>query len=277
MAFAALLCCAVTGCIDDITGGEYTYTLEVPTKVEETESGITTTTEYTWNTDGSIAGQKQIRGGQLVYDDHDYTYGEKEMTYYRTYYEAGVVSGVVRVEEKFISANWTGRYSIKFYREEPTGDVLVEREESIYTDNIQSEYVHEMDKVMLLHHTDYEYNYDSVSYTASGSTIGTPVRVTITYLSYEYGMIDEIVTTAPGSPQTIISRKKYVYPPYGQAQGYKVFKGDNEQVIEEQTDYAFDGDKLSYTTKWYDDAGTVTRTLATVRTTKALVITVTTK
>jgi hypothetical protein len=269
------LCCAVAGCIDG--GGadsEYTYTLEVPTKVEETEAGITTTTEYTWNEDGSIAGQKQSRNGQLVYDDHDYTYGDAVITYHRTYYEGGVMTKVVRIEEKYIYPNWTGRYSTKIYQEDPAGDILIEREESTYTDNVQSGYVHEKNGETLVRHTDYEYDYDTVSYTESGSAFEAPQRVAITYLSYEYGMIDEIVTSVPSSPETVISRKKYSYSTYGAAQGYKVFKGDTEQVIEEQGDYTYDGDKLSYTTKWYDDAGSVIRTLSTATTTKNIAITV---
>jgi hypothetical protein len=255
--------------------GEYSYTLTVPTSIEETEGGVVTKTEYEWNEDGSIKARKQTRDGQSVYEDSDYTYDMGTITYNRSYYEGGSVSSVVRVEEKYLYTNWTGLYSTKIYN----GETLIEREENLYTNGFQSGYEHEKQGVMLLSRTDYKYDSVSITYIESGSTVEGRQSVKTTFLFIEYGMLndvltlpDEVVVTVEGEPESVISRKKYSYSELGASQGYKLYKGDTEQVIEEQTDNVNETDKASYTTKWYDNDGEVTRSVSTVKNTKTLTI-----
>jgi hypothetical protein len=265
----ALLCFGFVGCKAE-SSGEYTYTLEVPVSLAETEGDVTTTTEWEWNTDGSMAGQKQMRGAELVYEDSNYEYEAGKITYNRSYFENSQLSKVVSIEDRYKYANWTGRYSRKIYSED--GKTLLERDENIYTNQVLSEYIHEKEDVTLLRRTDYEYDSNSISYVESGSTIEGRQQVKIRYLYYDYGDIDEIVTTVYGSSDQILTRKKYSYTQAGVPQGYKVYRGDTQNVIEEQTDYKIDGDKVSYTTTWYDDAGTQTRQLKTVQTYELLSI-----
>jgi hypothetical protein len=273
-AIVAVVSSGLAGC--GMNGGdyttEYTYTIEVPTSIDETEGGVTTTTEYEWNTDGSVKAQKQTRGDQPVYQDANYTYSPGQMTYYRTYYQEGLVSRVLRVEEKYLYADWTGRYSTKFYSEDSGTDYLVEREENLYANQMQVGYKHEKEGVMLLERSGYEYDYNSVSYIESGSTIDGLQKVTISYISMDYGLVNEIITTQADNPTVVISRKKYSYSVNGIAQGYKVYKGNTEQIIEEQIDYKSESNKLSYTTVWYDDSGQPTRQLKTVQNKTTLTI-----
>jgi hypothetical protein len=277
-AFVVAVGLGTVGCELFSGGGsnaEYTYTIEVPTKIEETEDGVTTTTEYAWNEDGSLAGQKQTQGGQLIYDDHDYTYQDNGMmTYYRTYYEGGLVKNVVRIEDRYLYTNWTARYSTRIYSGEGDAERLIERDEATYTDGTQTGYIHEREGVVLLQRTDYKYEYNTVTFTEFGTTVEGRQLVKYHYSSYENGMINEIVTSMAETPEVVLTRTKYSYTSYGYPNGYKVYKGDTEQVIEEQTDYKNEATKLSYVTKWYDDAGTLTRTLTTVRTIKQLTISV---
>jgi hypothetical protein len=272
-AIAAVMCLSTVGCeMNGGNSGDYTYTLELLSSFSETEEGVTTITEYKWNDDGSMAGQKQTRGGQLIYQDDDFTYKDRTITSYRTYYEGGSVSSRVKIEERYNYATWTGLYSTRIYNEE--GE-LIERNENIYTDGYQSGYEHEKNGEMLLERTDYNYDLNTVSYVESGTTVEGRQLVKITYFALDYTKVNEIVTSVYDSSVTsIISRKKYSYSENGAYTGYKVYRGDTEQVVEEQTDYVNNSNKLSYTTTWYDDSGLQIRRVTTIQDKITLTITI---
>lgn len=270
---AAVVCAGMAGC-NMKSGGEYSYSIVLPEKIEETENGVTTATEYEWNSDGSVKARKQTRGTELVYEDGEYTYKDGKITYYRSYYEDGQVASVVRVEEKYLYSNWVGLYSTRFYSEDGGTDKLVERIESIYTEQKQTGYVHEKNGVILVEHDGYQYNGIVItSYNKSGNTVEGRQTVKITYTSYETSITDKIVTSIYGS-DTVVSVQKYIYDSAGY-KGYKIYKGETEDVIEEQTDYKSESGKTSYTTIWYDDTGAQTRKVATVQNTIRLSIKVT--
>ncbi|MDR0907559.1 MAG: hypothetical protein LBM63_02980 [Rikenellaceae bacterium] len=271
---ASVLCYGITSCDEKLESGEYTYTLEVPTSIEETEGEVTTTTYYEWNADGSPKAQKQMRGAELVYQDADYTYEPFGLTYRRTYYQDGAAEKVLLIETRYLYTGWTGLYSTKMYSEEGGSKTLVEREENIYTDQLLSGYVHEKDNQKLVERTDYLYGSNSLSYIEQGTAVEGRNKVTITYLSFEYGMMSEVVTAKADDPAVIVSRKKYLYSAEGVFKGYELYEGDTERLIEAQTDYTTTADKITYTTTWYDATGTATRQLKTVHNTTTLTITV---
>lgn len=264
-AFAAIIISAATGCSPK-GSSEMDVFYSKPLKIEEKEGGVITVTEYEWNENASPAGQVKKRGSEVIYEDADYVYDGRKVTFNRSHYENGAVSYVEKHVEEYYDEYWLTVISSKIYRDDELNPV--ESTETSYNrEGYRDRFVHKKNGTIYLEESNFNYEPFSVTYNISGTSVGVTRKSVSTYQGPNYTGLDEIVVSVLGDDSNVISRKKYEYQS-GYLKGYKLYNGGSEKPSEEMTNYKASGrynvlESRSFDTIWYDETGAKTREVST--------------